>query len=662
MHAISFFPARSRSLPAHALCAGAVCFALLFPFPALAGGKPAPDNEAAALSRQTPAYGSLVEPIAGNIRVRAEHAAKLAPRLGAVAALYANAAGIPGRAIDGITDSLWTLRGEPELQQARLAAILTVKTEDEAKQAYRDLLTFLADVKRLALKLDGSDTVRQFAERRAELRNARTKEGKTPSSAQAISLRLDEDAAFTAALVPALRIAARLDAASLRALVADDAAISTLRALADRPDDFTLAAGIFGNANLTEPQKRVLAAELATSPETAREKITSLKKNEAVQRAYIFAMHKESRGDIIGLPLTEVIPDIPFALERAENIPLAASPVRQPQKALTFARLERLTPLDAAKEKDSKTALPILKPGERLYTLSLHSGTPVFRNGPLSALAYAGPQLTELTEETAKDFLALLGDANRAWDRSYFIATPAGPEELAAHLTSLAVVRSAREKSLYGPFADYLWRPGKNDQPSYANPKDSMGETLRLADIRDADLFFSLAPLADEQGLARLMGPIRGIWAKHPLDGKGSWVEMRYDPRKKSLGKGHKLEDAHVLSLDETALRAIIRGKERQLVHEWAVFTLGAKCRDNSVFSKECAEALPAALEKTQKTFDSLRLLGFTAPRDKGTVVYFLERYAKDPAMRDRLADIINDTRRSPAQRILALQQAAAEK
>ena len=660
MQSIHFSPMHSRFSPVRALCAGAVCFTLLFPQTGVAMGKAPASNAAPTLSWQAPSDAVIAEATAGHVKAKAEFAASIAPKLGGVAGLYMNVAKIPGStAIKNAVDCLWLLRDEPDLMQARIDALLAVATKDEAEKAYQALLAFVKNVKLLAEKLDNNAGTQLFTARKKELKNAREKFAAGDYAAHALSLSIDEGKAFAATLVPAVSIAARLPVLQLNALARDEALLESLRTLLQKPEHLYLAAEVLGYTQLASPQRHALVVELASSPKTAQKKISSLKRAAPVHEAYTFAMRTELGRDIIGLPLASVIPDVPFALEMARALPLSATKTPQPQKTLTFAKQEQMTAADAAKTRSKAPRLPFLLSGERLYTLNLESGIPVFLQSPIQALGPAGPHLAEYTEETAEQFFTILTKGNNpAGSRPYLIAATCRPEELARHLGSLALVLSDRERSLYGSFEEYLWHPRKNDAAKKPYPADAKGEKLRLANILNANFFFSLAPLADEKGLARLMGPIRGVWTQSPaLTDNASWLGMRYAPNKRSLGKGFSLETAPILSLDKTALEGLIKGREENAIHQWTTYLLDRHGNNGDASNSTSAEALAASVEKTRKAFAALHLLGIVSPGDKVAMTLYMENAAGKPELFTQITDIINDTRRSSAQRLLAIKQ-----
>lgn len=603
-------------------------------------------------------YKTTTALIAERIKARADFAASAVQRLGT----FPKGAGKPGEAYlaeDFVVDGLWLLRSAPKQQLRWFKKFAAAETNQDKRRVFRDFAGFMRLTEILGCRMLDAAPQEELAKRRAELQTALKNDANRDYSQYEMTLGLDitalREEAFAAGLL-VREICAREDV-RLRDV---DPHIETLRELRGDREKLRLAVLAIKRDALRNAPPSALPEKIATM---ARSKNDG-KPDEAERllARYEFAMRLERGGDCIGLPLSRILPDTAKTVERNGVTALNAAGEVKTQHSLSERLPEDLAIETAAARSGKSRTFSFLNPGERLYALHPSSGAPVFHNTPLAKLADSGPRLMEFSAKTAEEFSRLFADGNpsRAWDRPYLIAAVCGPEELAAHLASIAIVRSQRERSLYGPFADFAWPEAKNAEVSAALPKDAPGDILRFAELGDADLFLTLAPLADEAGLYRLMGPIRGVWAKEPAEGRHVWRELRFAPPRPAKAVAGKLDSSPILALDKTALQALVRAKENLLAHEWASFFVRETGGDSQSVSLR-GERFPEALKRVQKTFGAMRVQGVVSPWDKGAMLYLLEAHARDAVLLQRLSAVLNDTRLSSAKRVRTMNEFAAK-
>ncbi|MDL2210896.1 DUF4123 domain-containing protein, partial [Desulfovibrio sp. OttesenSCG-928-O18] len=443
--------------------------------------------------------------------------------------------------------------------------------------------------------------------------------------------------------------------------------LPTLAKLADRPDDLQLAADLIRDEDMGKDQIRDLLEKLMTAPEAGRAAIKDRDKTKALRYRYAFATQEEGSEDTIRLPLAAVLPEALQAVEKPGVISLGKGGSKNPAKGLTLTRQERMLPPGFAPGRPGKASvLPFLRTGERLYMVrEKGEGVPIFAGTPLDALSPFGPSLVEYTGKTAEGFLNSLerSTSRSDWERPYFIAAACGPEDLAAHLAWLSVMRSKREKSLYGSFEDFIW--SKTDSRSRLTkhlapiPQDIPGETIRLTAIEDPDLFLALAKHADDKGLARLLGPIRGIWTQDRQGQEKPWAELRFAPSGREEPRPGVLGSSPLLALNDNALHEIVAAKDAFMTHLWAGYLLREECWNDEA---KCAVLRPEATLRVEKIFADLSAKGFVSPWDKGTILYFTEYAVKDPDTLAIIRAIVDDTKQSSAKRARAVRAAGKSK
>ncbi len=636
--------------------AAALCLlpALLAASPAKAGPA-APPQERAAPNE-----------LAGRVGDRAAFAAAIAPKLTPLLqeSFYGDE---DGRERELLVERLWLLRFAPDVQKKWLEE-LTAPTvpPDKRHAALRQFDRFMEVCIAEADSLARERNATLWSAFRNALRGGSRDAGGGDTGRSLLTAeRIEKTKAWEKAFADALLlydiyVTAELDPYDAKPY------ITLLLGLKNR-DDRLLAASLIQNGDMAVLRKKALLQKLAEDPAGAREAIAEAGNTAAMERRYLYATRVEGDGDAILLPLKSVLPEAEQALEKCDVVPLAASPKKQ--KTLVSRQRDRLVPeCFAFQDKDGAlSALPFLEEGERLYLLLPDwQGASIFRQTPLEALAYVGPRVVEYTGENRDVFLPVLGggEPSRFWELPVLLAAKCGPEELAAHLGGLAVMAAKRERSLYGPFEDFVHNPAGEPWSPYSRfdgkdfPRDTRGEALRLVQVTNPVLIQTLAPLADKDGLARLMGPIRGVWARSGSRYAASpWTEMRYTPKAGSA-KIFPLGEAPVLSLDNKALEALVAARERVLLHAWAAFAARETCRDDE---RLCAEQYPAALAEMERKFAAMRAKGFVSPFDMGAAAYLLEKTAKDGRKREELRAILDDTSLSSAKRVRAMRAASRE-
>lgn len=587
---------------------------------------------------------------AERVRARAIFSASVAPGAASAIAAFPEQARAARLTPEGITRTMWLLRSDPGLVKKWQRLLAAPGPEKEKETQFRAFAELPHELRAVAKGIDRAGR----NEPRGNALKANPKQADMPQPGPGwIAARdiLDRQAFEDGVMITAVAIrkALALENVSVEAAMPY---LDALVKLQDNPDDLRLGASLVKAADLDMPERAALIAKLAASPAKARPQITNLPETTALQNRFAFAMREEGARDVIKMPLEAVLPDAVRPVRKPKDIPLATYWMRP--NHISFKRLDRLFP-ERPKPGD---ALSFLLPGERLYAVG--GGISVYEGTPLDPLSISGPAVFEY--DPARFAPGEVFPAGSGNTRPFFIAALCGPEDLAKHLASLSVMLTAREKSLYGPFPDFTWSP--EDTPwawrhkrLAVLPKDAPGKTLRLVDVTDPDLFLAFAPNADKPGLARLMGPIRGVWVKDNADRELPWTEMRYDPGRRGPKKPSVLGESPVLSVDGEALAAIVALKERDMLHEWAAYALRTECGPDAN-SPECRKLWTSVLAGMRKTFADMAAKGVVSPWDKGGMVYIMERHVKNPELQTTLKAMRDDRSQSSAKRRRAMEAA----
>ncbi len=592
---------------------------------------------------------------------------------------------------------LWQLRSLPDLLDARKAILLApveIRKDDERSGRRRDAEYAREEVLRgRALALE--EMVEQARYLARAIRESETGDGarnecrrqtrRDSTPAEGIRAGLDREGASDRYFVFALEMRSRLGTSEENRSI-DRRALAMLWRLRDRQEDASTALAILKETRLRRDERDAMVERLVANPAQVRDEFSHLPETLAAKKIYAFLVEQEAPYETISLPLAAVMPRAVGAVEKAGIVPLAAKPVAAPAPGLSMRRLTELLPRDMrdALEKENRPAgaapavPPFTRPGERLYMMldqldRPDAGGAIADGTPLAGLGAAGPRLLEYGSGYARVFRQVLSAAadNIAiswYSRPLLIAAACPPEELAAHLSSLMVMQTERERSLFGPFDAYVWksenapRDLRRDSPDRADhPKDMPGSAFRLVKITEQPVFTALAPRADAAGLARLMGPIRGIWAYEGPSRDTPWQELRYEPASVSLPKTEPLGKAPILSLDKAALESIA-AKEREFVTlamAWNALERGCAARqpapeDNATCAGQWAEALARMQTRMAELFGK----GFVSPLDAAMAIHILERHADDAVMTATMTAIINNTAKPSVERVNAMQAA----
>ncbi len=600
-----------------------------------------------------------------------------------------------------LADRLWQLRFDPELMNAQKALLLTplivIKDaerrgryqrdeedlrQEERRRRVRNLEDLVDQAARMARNI-------QTGERKAGGDEERSRQAAQRDASQAERIRdaLDRAKDHERRFAFALSMLQRLNASGGGVRI-DSGTAFVLWRLRDRPEDSETALAVLKERKMNDRRREALLQKLVDNPARAREEFANLTESLALQNAYAFLMDMESPYELISLPLGELSAKAAAAVEKAGAIPLAAKPVAAPAPALTLRRMTELLPKDMRESlengkqrmsgEESLPSLPFLQPGERLYMVvkgesRAEGAAPVVAGTPLGALDN-GPCVVEYVPANAHLFsIPLTAGTNsgaRWYARPMLLAAACSPQEMAAHLFSLMAMKTERERSLFGPFEAYAWKPGERENrrrsldgdapPAY--PRDVPGSLLRLVKVTEQTLFTALAPQADPTGLARLMGPIRGVWAYEGPSRDTSWLELRYAP-KAGTAPAAPLGKAPALSLEKPALENIV-ARERAfvtLVLAWNIADGECSEKNMEKNSAECASLWPNALARTRTVMAELADKGFISPIDAAMPVYLLDRHKSDADLTAKLRTIIDDTTKAPAARAEALRKAVDE-
>lgn len=642
---------------------------LACPAAAFAKADPAPrktEEKATAFN-----YKALTNEAAERVKAKALFHAEIIPALQRVIDKNAERRSY-GPSANEIAEELWLLRTAPETQKAMFNAILAAQDPQDLREKINELKQLIDSTTRIASSLLQKKEHALREERQEKREQMSEREYRLYSMTE----KLEEEKRWATAMGNAVGVAAVIKETGLRFYEVEKY-LEPLGKLKGNPEVVKAAATLIKQRNIPDRQVSDLLEKLAVSPKEALADIDNIDELNRINARFRFAMNTESEQDIIKMPVASVLPKAAEELGKVKTIPLAASTFKRTGNLLQTRRLEKVLlidtehglPLRSDKEGENDH-LVFLNPGERLYMVGANVGSLIPANTPLGTAASYGLQVAVYGEDTRRSFERFFVKKSRADLRPvYLIAAACEPEELRKHLASLMVVRAEREKSLYGPFADFEWK--KEDNPYSAReladfPMDSPGQALRFADIRDADLFLVLAPLADKEGLERLMGPIRGIWVQNRFHDKTPWVELRYTPDGKT--KSSELGKAPILELNKAALESIVATKRSVLEYLWASYVVqeeainAADKKNRRDVNPDYVGKLPEALKSITARFDEMAAKGFVSPWDMGSATYYLYYAGKDTAVVEILKAIRDDVSQSSAKRMRAMRSALKER
>ncbi len=705
----------TRALHAFPAVAALAACLLLVPGNLVAADAPAGNATSAKPALR---YDDVAPALAKAVKEKTAFLAEVQPRLWAAG--YRREAGY-SRSDQSRTaaELLWRLRSDPEMQKAQ-EAILTapvVLKQDDGRRSYRrdedyekrqvrnerirtlERLLERADyIARAIQEKDPGDdkahTPEEKSRRRRDLYDA--------PPAERIQETLQRNAGFERYMAFVLSVMRRAgvpgdDRGSWERLDRD--AVPVLWQLRDRPADMETAFVMLKDKLLRGDERASLLQKLIKDPAKAKDEFSRLAETREIKRNYVYIMDAASAYEVISLPLSTLSAPAAQAIEKAGSVPLAATPVASAAPGLAQRRMTELLPRDVRdalqKKKtrshrddeerdtpnDATEALPFLKPGERLYTVidrgaRGHTAFPIVEGTPLADLGEFGPQLVEYTPQNVYLFGRLLAAAadnpGSSWySRPVLLAAACPPQELAAHLSSLLVMKAERERSLFGSVESFVAKSKRNANsggrssgaPQRVYPQDAPGALLRLVKVTDHIVFTGLAPQADAAGLARLMGPIRAVWAYEGPSLDTPWQELRYTPPAPEKAVFAPLGKAPALSLDKPALESIVE-KERAFITLAVTQSLSdQECLRQKLpkDSAECAGVWAGVFGRTQTLMKELAGKGFTDPADAGTVAYLLDYVKDDAAVSAKLRAMIDDTAKPAAERVEAMRHMAMQ-
>lgn len=666
---------------------------------------PAPAVKPSPGALDVPQVQALTQELAETTAQRMEFTATLVPQLidaGFTDDLTRSAWQYRSRNIAGV---LWKLRASPDVFEREKAKVLNSRTP--ASEREQALLLFVGRTERLAERIrtavEGKPASRTYSEDQAKPQDLRTQEA----------------LARNAALQPYFLFTLEHQAALQPFEYAlSDAAMAALWQARANPVQKEFILGVLQDKALPMAKKTEIAVLAVTDIVAAKALYERADLVLNRERLYNDKRAWYMRSELIYTPIAVLAPESAAILEKPGLLPLAATPVASPASALARRALPELFPpslravLRAFFEKGDvpMPEFPYLKEGETLFLLRSGAvkGIPIFQNTPLQDLAAVGPKLLAYTPESKEEFFRFFTNDNHVRS-AYLLAASATPQELAAHLASIAVVHSAPERSLYGPVDAYAvtLRGGGVEQlselqkallqaarfgshiaawshPASKNrtPGDDDGQTLprffgreadellpeyldtlapmlRMARVESTDFFNFLAPLADEAGLARLMGPIRGVWHFTGYYRDGNWNELRYAPARPAVvnAPGSALPSLSIAPAQLEALNQVERDSVllTSFAPAWAHFV----CReqDLDVKSPEC-DARKTEVRKTIAALgEELAGYGIKSPSEQYAAALALLRLQGNSELSAATRALLKDSAKSPRDRIAAVQE-----
>ena len=645
----------------------------------------------AASAAPTSTYADVAPDLARLVEDRATYLAKVQPRLWA-AGYRDDREGTPWeRQSRRLAELLWQLRLQPSLQSAQedlLLAPVIEKSEgergyrrdkdqeqrEERRSRVRALENLVDRAWRMAYGIQKRDA--------AGAEQVRTRPGVRDErpEAEKIAKTMAQTSDLEPYVIFALTVQSRLGTAANTPTVGEAAAFALWR-LRDRAEDSDLAFAMLADTTLRGRETLTLLQKLVDNPAEARDEFAHLAETTTLRRTYAFLTEMEGPFEVISQPIAALLPEGAAAIENPGVVPLAAQPVSGPAPGLAMRRLTELLPKDMRdalkknKNSDTVPALPFVRPGERLYLVQTGGGraeaTSIITNTPLARLKTAGPAVAEYTPELLLLFAEVLSaapdTASVPWrNQPLLLAAACSPQELADHLSSLMVMKTERERSLFGPFDAYAWKPKakgtehtRQTAEAESYPKDLPGVLPRLVKTTEPVLFTALAPQADAAGLARLMGPIRGLWAHEGPSRDTPWLELRYTPQGPDASAAASatptppLGKAPILSLDKAALENIVARERFFVTLVLAQNIAASECSQKRLQrdSTECTGLWAGALARTEKLMADLVAKGFISPIDAAMPVYALDSNRTGEEIRAALQAIIDDMGRPASER-----------
>ena len=641
------------------LSACALCCMLLLPFAASAATPETVTDKTA--SHEAPAASEMEDPaerarlsglMAAKVKAKALFSAKIVPELAA--------AGVDAR-LSEVTDGLWLLRFDSKVQQEWLNKL----TDTKQPVPPREFLSFVRRVEATAKEIR--------THRQQTAQQASPLPRKNDSSLAAIRQVWQHEEQRELDAAKALLFVTMLGEKNSRRNVEHANILWELR---DKPKALRLAATLFARDSMPLLAWNEVLEKLRTSPQEAEAEMTALVRRQEAQQRYAFATRREGPYDLIGLPVASILPGTEKTLAKRLSLPLAARAVTRPHRSVAFERFATLFPEQKASAKSEEAAkkpllLPFLKPGEKLYAvLNDRSARRIntakirtFRGTPLDLLAELSPVLVEYTPENAAELERMARTGGVGIRSLYFVATSCAPEKLAEHLASLAVMESARERSLYGSFADTAWPekiPTEVPAPKTPAPfpQDTPGTELRFVNTADADIFFALAPHADGLGLARLMGPIRAVWWRERPGSDAPWSALRYEPVSELTSSPATLGTDRQLSLNTAVLHNILRTKREHVITFWVERLMPKEAGNDAGATRIARSEKTAYVAKRVRELESK---GFISPWDIHGAFSLLQREAANPILTESFRNILNDVLMPSAKRVQAMRETARD-
>lgn len=472
------------------------------------------------------------------------------------------------------------------------------------------------------------------------------------------------------------------------------AAIRAVWQFREQPEELAALFDVLSNAEIPDMRRQQIARRIAANPEGSKSSLDTALSALRQENLYYISTLFEFDMESIGLPFTSLFP--PHA-ESADSgtgetarpgaravtaegaVPLAVS---APASGLVSVReLHELVPAPLLEElgglgyTDPAPELPIGKEGETIYAIVGHfrqGEIPIFEGSVLGDMAASGPCILPYNDATARYFDIFL-DKGRSVPLFAAVGTP---EEVAVHLTSLSVMVSERERSLYGPFEAYDVRPEEEALRAVGAirvspdeyPADLPGKLPRMTNPADPAFIATLARHADAAGLARLMGPIRAIWtptgqsailqyALPGLDGGGApfWLELRYAPTEAPAVS--VLGDSPLLALDGPVLKALHAAHLDEIrAHTVGALSYGACDSDTTANapaedSPACHEMRAAIQSGVTAAYWGLGQLRFRSPAELHGISYALLYFRDDADKSAALFALLQDASKTTVQK-----------
>ena len=604
-----------------------VCSILTAPLPAAAAPQKTPLSQQEAESR-----------LAAMLAEQAQFIAELEPIL-AEAGFEASPFLPPWqRQAHQAAEILWRLSPLPDRLQAEKAALLEGSVPPAQRmQALEQRIKFYDDIARQMITFMISENPQAYRRYRDRPKGL--------AGSMAVQEILEPYFLFVAANGEAVE--------AIQHALGNKEGLTLLWAMKDAPEARNLTMEILRVSDLSPVRKRALIELALQDIEAARERLADLPRLLALEQGYDDIL--SSADDAVAFSVSSLLPQAAERFAELKKIPLATKPMSKPAASLTVTKREKLfsgRELEAMEELEAKAfsigalgkmglQLSLLRPGETLYALSWgtrpQGGIPLFTGTPLAEIAEGGPFLMPFTKENNWIFLA----AGNFHEPILLLASPAGPQEVAAHLGSLGVVYSDR--------GIYLFDISKTPQTSREDIVDTPGPRPRLTNVAYPGFLPELLLMADAKGAARLMGPITALWRPlgpwgRPQNGTNGWQEIRHAPR--ADAKGLALGEAPLLSLSPHDLEQLLKNGEAVIREGLA----DALLEYNDLSKEESRARADAAMAIA-------RGLGYRRPERLSIVAFSLARLADSPQDMATLGAILLNGSLAPDERYLRFSQ-----